>query len=187
MAETNKLLQSIGAGVNLNMTDVVEKQVRDMLTRFKNEIQKAAAQTTQFANQAAKGLGNAGTQIQTLLNSTQKLNSDGSITETRKGYDKLGQSITEVYRAGQLLNRSMAADSALSKDVKYANELYREQLDALRKPKLICRPRGNSGQAYWRSWMRWRSTHPLPLRKSATRCWNSISLPARICLPANPN
>lgn len=133
MAETNKLLQSIGAGVNLNMTDVVEKQVRDMLTRFKNEIQKAAAQTTQFGNQAAKGLGNAGTQIQTLLNTTQKLNSDGSITETRKGYDKLGQSITEVYRAGQLLNRSMAVDSALSKDVKYANELYREQLDALRK------------------------------------------------------
>ena len=56
MAETNKLLQSIGAGVNLNMTDVVEKQVRDMLTRFKNEIQKAAAQTTQFGTQAAKGL-----------------------------------------------------------------------------------------------------------------------------------
>ena len=133
MAETNKLLQSIGAGVNLNMTDVVEKQVRDMLTRFKNEIQKAAAQTTQFGTQAAKGLGNVGTQIQTLLNTTQKLNSDGSITETRKGYDKLGQSITEVYRAGQLLNRSMTADSALTKDVKYANELYREQLDALRK------------------------------------------------------
>ena len=133
MAETNKLLQSIGAGINLNMTDVVEKQVRDMLTRFKNEIQKAAAQTTQFGTQAAKGLGNVGTQIQTLLNTTQKLNSDGSITETRKGYDKLGQSITEVYRAGQLLNRSMTADSALTKDVKYANELYREQLDALRK------------------------------------------------------
>ena len=56
MAETNKLLQSIGAGVNLNMTDVVEKQVRDMLTRFKNEIQKAAAQTTQLGTQAAKGL-----------------------------------------------------------------------------------------------------------------------------------
>ena len=115
------------------MTDVVEKQVHDMLTRFKNEIQKAAVQTTQFGTQAAKGLSNAGTQIQTLLNTTQKLNSDGSITETRKGHDKLGQSITEVYRAGQLLNRSMAADSALTKDIKYANELYREQLDALRK------------------------------------------------------
>lgn len=133
MAETNRLLQTIGAGVNLNMTDVVEKQVREMLTRFKNEIQKAAAQTTQFGNRAAKGLGNAGTQIQTLLTTTQKLNADGSITETRKGYDALGQSITEVYRAGQLLNRSMTADSALSRDVKYANELYREQLDALRK------------------------------------------------------
>ena len=56
MAETNKLLQSIGAGVNLNMTDVVEKQVRGILTRFKNEIQKAAAQATQFGTQAAKGL-----------------------------------------------------------------------------------------------------------------------------------
>lgn len=133
MAETNRLLQTIGAGVNLNMTDVVEKQVREMLTRFKNEIQKAAAQTTQFGNRAAKGLGNAGTQIQALLTTTQKLNADGSITETRKGYDALGQSITEVYRAGQLLNRSMTADSALSRDVKYANELYREQLDALRK------------------------------------------------------
>ena len=117
------------------MTDVVEKQVRDMLTRFKNEIQKAAAQTTQFGTQAAKGLSNAGTQIQTLLNTTQKLNSDGSITETRKGYDKLGQSITEVYRAGQLLNGNLghALGNAVTKDIKYANELYREQLDALRK------------------------------------------------------
>lgn len=80
-----------------------------------------------------EGLEQCGTQIQTLITTTQKLNSDGSITGTRKGYDKLGQSITEVYRASQLLNRSMTADSALNKNVKYANELYREQLDALHK------------------------------------------------------
>ena len=37
--EVNKLLKSIGAGVNLNMSDIVEKQVKAMLTRLKSEVQ----------------------------------------------------------------------------------------------------------------------------------------------------
>ncbi len=132
MAETNKLLQSIGAGVNLNMTDVVEKQVKSVLTRFKNEVQSMASQTAQAGQQASSGLKPVSTQMQTLLSTTQRLAKDGSLTETRKGFDALGNTITEVYQAGQLLNRTVTTDSALSKDIKYANELYQQQIAALR-------------------------------------------------------
>jgi hypothetical protein len=35
------LLKSIGTGVNLDMTAVVERQVKEMLTRLKNEVKNA--------------------------------------------------------------------------------------------------------------------------------------------------
>lgn len=133
VAETNAMLKSIGAGVNLNMTNVVEKQVRDMLSRFKTEIQKASSQTAQSGQQMAGGVKLAAAQIQTLLSATQKLSADGTLTETRKGFDELGRSITEVYKNGQLLNRTLTADSSLSRDIRYANELYHEQIASLKK------------------------------------------------------
>lgn len=101
VSETNDLLKSIGAGVNLNMSDVVEKQVREMLTRFKSEIQKMASQSAKSGQQTADGLKPAVSQIQTLLTTTQRLAADGTLTETRNGYDALGRSITEVYKNGQ--------------------------------------------------------------------------------------
>lgn len=133
MADTNALLKSIGAGVNLNMSDVVEKQVRDMLARFKTEIQTASAQTKQSGQQMASGLASATTQIQSLVSATHKLNKDGSLTETRKGFDDLNRAITEVWKSGQLLTRSRTTDSALTKDIQYANQLYQEQIAYLKQ------------------------------------------------------
>lgn len=133
MADTNALLKSIGAGVNLNMSDVVEKQVRDMLARFKTEIQTASAQTKQSGQQMASSLASATTQIQSLVSATHKLNKDGSLTETRKGFDDLNRAITEVWKSGQLLTRSRTTDSALTKDIQYANQLYQEQIAYLKQ------------------------------------------------------
>lgn len=133
MAQTNALLKSIGAGINLNLSDVVEKQVRSMLARFKAEIQNASAQGAQSGRQMADGLRSAATQIESLLTATQRLGRDGALTETRKGYDALGRSITEVYKNGQLLHKTVSENAALSKDIQYANQLYQEQADALKK------------------------------------------------------
>ena len=133
MAQTNALLKSIGAGIDLNLSDVVEKQVRSMLARFKSEIQNASTQTAQSGRQMADGLRSAATEIESLLTATQKLGRDGALTETRKGYDALGRSITEVYKNGQLLHKTVSENSALSKDIQYANQLYQEQADALKK------------------------------------------------------
>lgn len=119
--------------MNLNLSDVVEKQVRSMLARFKQEIQNAAGQSAKSGGQMASGIRAASTQIQSLITMTQKLGKDGALTETRKGFDDLGRSITEVYKNGQLLNRTMTSDSALSKDIQYANRLYQEQAEALKK------------------------------------------------------
>jgi hypothetical protein len=115
------------------VSDVVEKQIRTMLSRYKEEIQKAASQTTQSGNQMASGLKKATSEIQALLSVTQKLNADGNFTQTRKGYDDLGRSITEVYKNGQLLHRTMSVESTLSKDIQYANKLYQEQAEYLKR------------------------------------------------------
>ena len=133
MADTNNLLKSIGAGIDLNISDVVEKQIKEMLTRYRAEIRKASDEAKKSGQDMANGLKVADTQIKSLLSTTQKLNADGSLTETRKGYDELGRSITEVYKAGQLLNRSVSTDSALAADIKNANELYKEQLANIKK------------------------------------------------------
>ena len=128
MSDTNDLLKSIGAGVDLNMTDVVRKQVRQLLKQFQKEIQQAAAASGKAGQQMGSGLQSANTQIQQLLTTTQKLSKDGSLLETQRGYDKLGNTITEVYKNGQLLNRSLKADSDFSKDIDEANRLYQEQI-----------------------------------------------------------
>ena len=133
MADTNNLLKSIGAGIDLNISDVVEKQIKEMLTRYRAEIRKASDEAKKSGQDMANGLKTADTQIKSLLSTTQKLNADGSLTEMRKGYDELGRSITEVYKAGQLLNRSVSTDSALAADIKNANELYKEQLANIKK------------------------------------------------------
>lgn len=133
VAQTNALLKSIGAGIDLNLSGVVEKQVRSMLARFKKEIQDAAGQSTKSGGQMASGIRAASTQIQSLITMTQKLGKDGALTETRKGFDDLGRSITEVYKNGQLLHKTVRENSALSKDIQYANQLYQEQAEALTK------------------------------------------------------
>lgn len=83
------------------MTQVVEKQVRGVLERFKKEIQSMAQQAQKGGEQITQGLTAASTQITRLSSATGKLNKDGSLTETRKGFDELGRSISEVYKAGQ--------------------------------------------------------------------------------------
>lgn len=115
------------------MSDVVEKQIKDMLTRYRAEIRKASEEAGKSAQNMAGSIREAESQINSLLTTTQKLNKDGSITETRKGYDELGRSITEVYKAGKLLNRSVAAESTLAGDIRRANELYQQQIASLEK------------------------------------------------------
>lgn len=119
--------------MNLNLSDVVEKQVRSMLARFKTEIQSASAQTAISGGQMASGLKAATSQIQSLIAVTQKMGKDGALTVTRKGFDDLGRSITEVYKNGQLLHKTLSENSSLAKDIRYANQLYQEQAEALKK------------------------------------------------------
>jgi hypothetical protein len=96
-------------------------------------VRKASEEAGKSGQDMANSMRSAESQIKSLLSTTQKLNSDGSLTETRKGYDELGRSITEVYKAGQLLNRSVSSESALSSDIKRANDLYKEQLASIKK------------------------------------------------------
>ena len=99
-----------------------------MLQQFQKEIQQAAANGSKVGSQMGAGLQSVNTQIQQLLTTTQRLAKDGSLIETQKGYDKLGNTITEVYKNGLLLNRSMKTDSAFTKDVADANRMYQEQI-----------------------------------------------------------
>lgn len=133
MDQANQLLKSIGSGVNLDMTQVVEKQVRSVLTSFKSEVQRMAGETAKGMRQVGESAKQSGTQIEHLVNTTRKLNQDGSITETKRGYDSLNQTITEVRKNSELLSRSTKTDSGLTKDIRDANELYAEQVKHLRQ------------------------------------------------------
>lgn len=115
------------------MTDVVQKQVRQLLQQFQKEIQQAAAHSSKAGQQMGSGLQGANTQIQQLLTTTQRLARDGSLIETQKGYDRLGNTITEVYKNGLLLNRSLKSDSAFTKDIAEANRMYQVQIGLVRK------------------------------------------------------
>lgn len=131
--EVNKLLKSIGAGVNLDMSDVVEKQVKQMLTRLKNEVQKAANTGGQAGKKMAEGLSAAKTEIERVVSVTSKLAKDGSLTETVKGYKDLGTTISEVRKEGELLSRTTTVKGELSKEIEKANAFYKEQVGYLKE------------------------------------------------------
>lgn len=97
----NKLLKSIGAGVNLNMSDVVEKQIKAMLTRLKDEVQSAAKTGGKAGKEMASGFAGATTEIERVMSVTSKLAKDGSVTQTTRGYKDLGTAITEVRKQGE--------------------------------------------------------------------------------------
>ena len=70
MAETNALLKSIGAGINLNVSDVVEKQIKDMLTRYRAEVRKASEEAGKSGQDMANSMRSAESQIKSLLTTT---------------------------------------------------------------------------------------------------------------------
>ena len=69
------------------MSDVVEKQIKEMLTRYRAEIQKASDEAKKSGQDMANGLKTADTHIKALLTTTQFFIKDTATTETRKGYD----------------------------------------------------------------------------------------------------
>lgn len=129
----NELLGSIGAGVNLDVTAVVQRQVRAMLESLKNETQRTATQMQQNLSKIFEGFKTSASHIEHLTSATQRLSRDGSVTVTQKGFDALNRTITDVYHNGKLVSKTLKADSAFTKDVQYANELYAEQLAYLKR------------------------------------------------------
>lgn len=115
------------------MTSVVEKQIKSLLTKFKAEITSAAAQSGKGFVALGEGVKGAESHIRQLIGTTQKLCQGGSVQTTQKGFDELGRVIVEVAKNGELLTRTMKVDSTLAKDIQYANELYKQQIDALRQ------------------------------------------------------
>ncbi len=60
------------------MTDIVEQQVKTLLTRFKNEIANASSNAQKAGNGMANALTPARTQMEHLLITTQRLAKDGA-------------------------------------------------------------------------------------------------------------
>ena len=104
-----------------------------MLESLKNETQRTATQMAQSLSKIGDGFKSSASHIEHLTSATQRLYSDGSITLTEKGFDKLNRTITDVYRNGQLVSKTLKSDSALTKDIAYANELYAEQVAHLKR------------------------------------------------------
>lgn len=112
MQAANSMLQQIGKGVNLDMTEVVEKQVRQMLARLKSEIEHGSKNAGKGFTHIADHVKIAESRITELISTTRRMTTDGSILDTAKGYDGLNRSITETAKNGELLSRVVKFDSA---------------------------------------------------------------------------
>lgn len=137
-------------GVNLDMTSVVEKQVKAMLTALKNEVKAVTEQTGQSFAAMAQGAGKSVSQIETLISTTRKMNADGSVTVTQKGYDSLSRSISEVVKNAQLINRTMTEKSAHVADVERTEKAYRKLTEAYRNQNAAVKLGSQASAVYWK-------------------------------------
>lgn len=96
------MLKSLGANVNLDMTRVVENQVRQMLAALKKEVQDTARQTGDVTAKMVKGLSESASQMEHIVSVTQKIGKGSALTETIKGYTEIGQQLTVVKKNAEL-------------------------------------------------------------------------------------
>lgn len=133
MNDANNELKKLGVGINLDMTQVVEKQIRQMFTALKSEIQSTAKQTGDITTKMAAGLASSAKEMEHIISVTRKIGQESSLTETVKGYDTLGNQLTLVRKNAELASIALKQDGAFTKDIRYANELYTEQVAHLKR------------------------------------------------------
>ena len=73
------------------MSDVVEKQIKDMLTRYRAEVRKASEEAGKSGQDMANSMRSAESQIKSLLTTTQyhTLGGNGVITHLMEELDEL--------------------------------------------------------------------------------------------------
>ncbi len=133
MNETNAMLRELGTGVNLDMTAVVERQVRSLLTSFRNEIKKMSAETKQATSDMGASVSDTALKLGNLTKITKQIRKDGSVSTLTEGFDKFNQKVKEVYRCGELAARSITKIGPQAEAIEKANKLYAEQLSALKQ------------------------------------------------------
>lgn len=127
---TNNQLKSLGVGINLDMSDIVRKQVKSVLDQLVAEVKRASSGVSTGTKQISGEITGATTKIAALASETVKYNSTAgtALTSVQKGYTEVGQAITEVWKNGQKVSSSITVSDNIGK----ANILYAEQSKLLK-------------------------------------------------------
>lgn len=123
---TNELLASIGKNVNLDMTKVVEKQVKSSLDAIVKELQKKIdAMQSAFSGMTLKmpefdktrSMVEGVMQISTAFDEAGK--ASGQIVS---GFDRAGNKIKEVYEDGQRIKTTIVEIGGKASEINKVNE-----------------------------------------------------------------
>ena len=131
--EANEQLKSVGHGVDLNMGDVMKKQIQEALNGLINEVKKTTKKTQDSTKEMGDSIKGVSTDIEVLGKATQTWSGKQleHITRVEKGWDKHGKAMRKVMKDGQ----TVSVTKVDSDPVAIANKLYQERIRLFEKLK----------------------------------------------------
>ena len=102
VAEANKLLKSLGTGVNLDMSDVMKDEIKRQIDQLVNAVKRSGSQTKKTAQSIASDIETVTRETLTYGNKAAN-----ALTVVQKGYDQLGRSISETSKNGVLVSKTI--------------------------------------------------------------------------------
>lgn len=111
------------------MTDVVEKQVKQMLEKLMAEVKKTAGGVNTGTKQMQQSFSNMATTMVSATKVTSTWSGDmlENIQQVVRGHTKLNESVTQVWKNGQLTRVTKVDSDPISE----ANRLYKRQTELL--------------------------------------------------------
>lgn len=141
----NKLLKTLGTGVNLDMSDVMKQEIKHQLDQLVNAVKRSGSQTKQTTQQIASDIQEVTKATVTYGNQTTN-----ALKTVERGYDSLGRVTSETRKNGVLVSKSIVTqdDSDIIKRTTAAVSGLSVAYKNLSAAKLS----GDSGsQSYWQA------------------------------------
>lgn len=143
VAKANEQLKSLGTGVNLDMSDVMTKEIKKQLDQLVKAAKNSGNEAKNSAVQLASNLQKVSKETISYANNTAN-----AVKIVRKGYDELGRSITEITKNGVLTNKNIVTKDETD-DVKRMTSAVSALSVAYKNLSAAKKGKDFVGQEYW--------------------------------------
>lgn len=148
VAQVNKLLASIGKNVDLDLTDVVRKEMKASLDALIKEVRSASTQSALQMKQLGQTINTTTASVDGLVRSFTTLGKDNSLKQTMTYIDNLGRTYTETFKDGVLQSVSVADEGDLKKTQNRFKEMTQDMQKLYRlRTELAKAPAGSDKKA----------------------------------------